>query len=179
MSTTPETLPPEVKPKRKYTKRAQIQPPTPQPVQTSISAQAPSHAFEHFCTVPIKSFLREAMNGDKVKAFEYCDHEAKWVPTIHMHGNRMDPDPNNPKKLISTSTKVATRFGPVCEEHKAKIEQNILVLISGQELDNLSGEYYKEGFGTPDKTKTKITWAEFEVPETDLSSDHIRALQEN
>jgi hypothetical protein len=137
-----------------------------------------SVAFEHTCTVPISSHIGTANNGDRIKMYEYCQNEAKYVPTIHFTGLREDPSPHNPKKLIPTETHVATRFGAVCEMHRQKIQTDINVLVDSRELESLSGQYYREGFGTPIKSKTKITWADFIPPKDDYESEHTRALQE-
>lgn len=167
---TPEPI---IKVKRKYTRRAKLE--TIKPAETPIPAQ-PSEIPEHTCTVPIASHLGEAMNGDKIMIKEFCQNAAAWVPTVHFEGSRMDPDPTNPKRLIPSPTHVASRFGPVCEMHKEKIQANISVLADGRQLESLSGEYYRQGFGDPQKTKTRITWAEFEPPTDNYESQHTQAL---
>jgi hypothetical protein len=181
---TPEEHIATSKPKRKYTKRTKVDMPSAtSPIVQAGSANAlkdalnvPRETFEHNCTVPIRSFIKEALNGDKIKDYEYCQNEAAWVPTIHLYGLRDDPDPINPKHLIKTQTHVKTKFRACCEEHKAKIDANVTVLVSGQELDNLSGEYARQGFGRADKSKTKITWEKFTPPDIASDSEHLEAL---
>src|ERR1700761_2096458 len=143
---TPEEHIATSKPKRKYTKRAKVDmpPAAPTPEKTNIPGDLPinpkPHVFEHTCTVPISSHIGTANNGDRIKIYEYCQNEAKFVPTIHFTGLREDPSPHNPKKLIPTETHVSTRFGAVCEMHRQKIQTDINVLVDSRELESLSGQ---------------------------------------
>lgn len=173
------------KPKRKYTKRPvavdgpEIPPNPPIQGKPARKVEQTAEVFEYTCHIPLDTYFETSASGDRLKKHHTCANEATWVPMVTFYGKRKEETPPGSKEWVIKIYPYKVRYGlgsGVCNAHREAIEKDVRVLVSGQELENQTGNMQTIGLPKPKPNLTKITFERFTPPKAEIESAHLDSL---